>query len=468
MLDRLSQGRVILGMGRGFRGALFTAFEVPPEEKRDRFEAALQVMRRAWAGEAVAWEAGVGEAAPPTPVHVAPLPVQQPHPPLWVAAFGPKAVEQAGRLALPYLASPIESLAALEANYARHREALAGASVAVPVMRTLFVSRDAARVERARAGLAQQAAALAKAPASSLRRAAAADVADWAIVGEPDEVAEGDPPLPREARRHAPDRARADPGARARRDRGLAARDRGASALAPWQRRDLARAALEAQQALLVDPVRQPLALEPLQLVRLIALAQRLARLGHQQEAHVEVQMRGLAAVRRNRMDVEIERQRIGGVGQEAEALEPRFFARLAQRDLARVALAVGVAPELEPASELAMVGEQRLAVIGREDPRRRRDVSLAAAALEAIRMRQHEAADAPDDLGVVGASCDVACEQIDQEPAVHAQASVAAGAGAAITGAGAAPNVSLFASTRYHSQRAPSGSTDQTLFCFA
>ena len=191
VLDRLSQGRVILGMGRGFRGALFTAFEVPPEEKRDRFEAALQVMRRAWAGEAVAWEAGVGEAAPPTPVHVAPLPVQQPHPPLWVAAFGPKAVEQAGRLALPYLASPIESLAALEANYARHREALAGASVAVPVMRTLFVSRDAARVARARAGLAQQAAALAKAPASSLRRAAAAAVADWAIVGGPEEVAEG-------------------------------------------------------------------------------------------------------------------------------------------------------------------------------------------------------------------------------------------------------------------------------------
>jgi hypothetical protein len=91
-----------------------------------------------------------------------------------VAAFGPKAVDQAGRLGLPYLASPIESLAVLEVNYARPREALAGATVAVPVMRTLFVSRDAARVERARVELAQQAAALAKAPASSLRRAAAA------------------------------------------------------------------------------------------------------------------------------------------------------------------------------------------------------------------------------------------------------------------------------------------------------
>ena len=195
VLDRLSQGRVILGIGRGFRGALFTAFEVPREEKRDRFEAALQVMRRAWAGEPVAWEDGVGEGTAPSPVRVAPLPVQQPHPPLWVAAFGPKAVAQAGRLGLPYLASPIESLAALEQNYARHREALAaappGPPIAIPVMRTLFVSRDAARVERARAGLAEQAAALAKAPASSLRRAAAAVVADWAIVGGPDEVAEG-------------------------------------------------------------------------------------------------------------------------------------------------------------------------------------------------------------------------------------------------------------------------------------
>jgi alkanesulfonate monooxygenase SsuD/methylene tetrahydromethanopterin reductase-like flavin-dependent oxidoreductase (luciferase family) len=38
VLDRLSGGRVILGVGRGFRGALFTAFHVPAAEKRDRFE----------------------------------------------------------------------------------------------------------------------------------------------------------------------------------------------------------------------------------------------------------------------------------------------------------------------------------------------------------------------------------------------------------------------------------------------
>jgi alkanesulfonate monooxygenase SsuD/methylene tetrahydromethanopterin reductase-like flavin-dependent oxidoreductase (luciferase family) len=42
VLDRLSEGRVILGIGRGFRSELFTAFEVPPSEKRDRFRSALE------------------------------------------------------------------------------------------------------------------------------------------------------------------------------------------------------------------------------------------------------------------------------------------------------------------------------------------------------------------------------------------------------------------------------------------
>ena len=56
VLDRLSNGRVILGVGRGFRRGLFAAFEVPVAEKRDRFEAALEAMLAAWAGEPVAWE----------------------------------------------------------------------------------------------------------------------------------------------------------------------------------------------------------------------------------------------------------------------------------------------------------------------------------------------------------------------------------------------------------------------------
>ena len=191
VLDRLSGGRVILGVGRGFRGALFTAFEVPAAEKRDRFEANLQLIRDAWRGEPVAFEAD-GAGGAPKPVLLAPLPLQQPHPPIWVAAFGPKAVAQAGRLGLPYLASPIETLARLGENHARHREALPEPlRLAVPVMRTVFASRSAARLREVREALERQAAALARAPSPAFRSLAGANLEDWAIVGEPEAVADG-------------------------------------------------------------------------------------------------------------------------------------------------------------------------------------------------------------------------------------------------------------------------------------
>jgi alkanesulfonate monooxygenase SsuD/methylene tetrahydromethanopterin reductase-like flavin-dependent oxidoreductase (luciferase family) len=186
VLDRLSAGRVILGIGRGFRSELFSAFGVPSREKRDRFGAAVDAMLRAWRGEPVAFD-GEGGA----PVLLAPLPVQQPHPPLWVAAFGPKAVEQAGRLGLPYLASPIEPLDMLIDNYERHRSVSAEARAAcVPVMRTVFVCDDAHKARQVREGLAAQSAALLSSRAPALRRSGAADVAEVALVGSRAQVAD--------------------------------------------------------------------------------------------------------------------------------------------------------------------------------------------------------------------------------------------------------------------------------------
>lgn len=194
-LDRLSEGRVILGVGRGFRPAMFRAFDVPAREKRDRFEAALEIMRAAWRGEPVVEPDAEGTASEGPPVVLAPLPVQQPHPPIWVAGFGPKAVAQAGRLGFPYLASPIESQDVLLENYSRHREALAAANqpedLATPVMRTVFISRNSSVLARARAALVQQAAALASVKIASMRRHADAPVEEWALVGEPEEVADG-------------------------------------------------------------------------------------------------------------------------------------------------------------------------------------------------------------------------------------------------------------------------------------
>jgi alkanesulfonate monooxygenase SsuD/methylene tetrahydromethanopterin reductase-like flavin-dependent oxidoreductase (luciferase family) len=190
VLDRLSSGRVILGVGRGFRSDLFAAFDVPVREKRDRFQSALELMIRAWRGDPIATDGAGGQ-----PVRLAPLPVQQPHPPIWVAAFGPKAVDQAGRLGLPYLASPIEALETLRENYARHQEVFreggAARDLAVPIMRTVFICDDDACAKRVRDALATQTAALADSTAASIRRSATADVASFALIGSSAEVEDG-------------------------------------------------------------------------------------------------------------------------------------------------------------------------------------------------------------------------------------------------------------------------------------
>ena len=188
VLDRMSEGRVILGLGRGFQRSLFAAFEVPAREKRARFAANLELMRRAWAGEPVGYE----DPERRVPIHLHPRPLQQPHPPLWVAAFGPKAIEQAGRLGLPYLASPAEPLAALERNYALHASYLAepASDPTVPVMRSVFAARSPDLARRVSEALERQARRLGRAGRNRYARLSRGPVEDWALVGDPERIAE--------------------------------------------------------------------------------------------------------------------------------------------------------------------------------------------------------------------------------------------------------------------------------------
>jgi len=120
--------------------------------------------------------------------------VQNPHPPLWVAAFGPKALTQAARLGLPYLASPMESFDRLASNYQLHREMLIEhgnhSDLPVPIMRTVFTSSSSDSLRRVRESLAAQLQELKASASTMLRRRAQMAVEDWALVGTPAEVAE--------------------------------------------------------------------------------------------------------------------------------------------------------------------------------------------------------------------------------------------------------------------------------------
>ena len=176
VLDQLSGGRLILGLGRGFEKNMLSAFDVNPTEKRELLNRNLDVMKAAWAGGIVGSQA-IGAV-------MSPLPVQKPHPPIWMAAFGPKALAQAGKMGTPYLASPMESLQQLKDNYEIYNTALDQNSQPRPseivLMRTIFISDDKALCKQVTRDLAQL--------ASTLKFGNTAMEAAW-IVGNADEVA---------------------------------------------------------------------------------------------------------------------------------------------------------------------------------------------------------------------------------------------------------------------------------------
>ena len=177
-LDQLSGGRALIGLGRGFQRRMLEAFRVPPEEKRDRFDEALDRML-------ARWSEGVARAD-------AFAPHQRPHPPLAVAAFGAKGLAQAARRALPYLASPIETVAQIEENQQRHRAGFPdGAPTPLSlVMRTIFVCEDPRECERIRSRLASESpSARARLP-EAIRRAVEAPLEARALIGTPEEVVE--------------------------------------------------------------------------------------------------------------------------------------------------------------------------------------------------------------------------------------------------------------------------------------
>lgn len=104
MVDLLSNGRVQMGVGRGYQAIEFESFGLSLSEARDRFDEALNMILELWTGEEVHFEGkyyGTGH-----PVTLAPKPVQTPHPPVHVAAVSPETVEIYAARGLPILADP--------------------------------------------------------------------------------------------------------------------------------------------------------------------------------------------------------------------------------------------------------------------------------------------------------------------------------------------------------------------------
>ena len=98
-------------------------------------------------------------------------------------------------------------------------------------------------------------------------------------------------------------------------------------------------------------------------------------------EAHVVVPVRRLRAARRNQC-----RSRSNTPPSTRRPFRPDLLLRLAQRHAGQVAVAIGVAAQLQPAIQLAMVGQQDPLTVGGDQPGRAGEVARGQCAFAAIR----------------------------------------------------------------------------------
>jgi alkanesulfonate monooxygenase SsuD/methylene tetrahydromethanopterin reductase-like flavin-dependent oxidoreductase (luciferase family) len=157
LLDVLSGGRVNWGAGRGFSRGEFAAFGIPMEESAPRFRETVEIVLRAWREDRFAHS---GEYFQFDPVEVLPKPVQQPHPPVWMAATSESAIDWAASRGFSILMDPHCTRAELAAKRGRYGEQMAAAGFSaagrdIPMARLIAVASTAERAaEIARRGAA--------------------------------------------------------------------------------------------------------------------------------------------------------------------------------------------------------------------------------------------------------------------------------------------------------------------------
>jgi alkanesulfonate monooxygenase SsuD/methylene tetrahydromethanopterin reductase-like flavin-dependent oxidoreductase (luciferase family) len=129
-LDAITHGRMIFGVGLGYRPEECAAFGITMQERVPRFLEALDVIKRLWAEDELEHH-GRFYTLPRIRSTIRPL--QVPHPPIWMAANQAVAVRRTGRLGYTWVMNPHVTTDALSKQLDEYRAALDAHGHAFPV-----------------------------------------------------------------------------------------------------------------------------------------------------------------------------------------------------------------------------------------------------------------------------------------------------------------------------------------------
>jgi alkanesulfonate monooxygenase SsuD/methylene tetrahydromethanopterin reductase-like flavin-dependent oxidoreductase (luciferase family) len=122
-LDIVSNGRVEFGTGRSVTEIELGGFNVRPDDSREMWEEALDIIVKAWKTEPLEHQ---GKRLTIPPRSVIPKPIQTPHPPIWLAGTSPESAALAGARGLGALCLNFSAEQARD-NLQVYRQAIAEA-----------------------------------------------------------------------------------------------------------------------------------------------------------------------------------------------------------------------------------------------------------------------------------------------------------------------------------------------------
>jgi alkanesulfonate monooxygenase SsuD/methylene tetrahydromethanopterin reductase-like flavin-dependent oxidoreductase (luciferase family) len=143
-LDIVCDGRLIVGLGSGYAPAEFDYLDVAYEERFRRLAEGIDLMRLAWQPEPFDFEGEFWTLRNATP-HV--LPLQRPHPPIWMGAMRPIGIRRAARLGDAWMVTPETPFWEAEEGwkmFTTERAKRGREPVRVPMRREIVLGRDRA------------------------------------------------------------------------------------------------------------------------------------------------------------------------------------------------------------------------------------------------------------------------------------------------------------------------------------
>ena len=103
LLDLLSNGRAVFSAGRGYDAREYAIFQVDYERSPDIFFEGLDIIEQAWTQDKVSYE---GDFYRFPECSITPRPVQQPHPPIYVACFSEPTLRRAAKAGYNVIFAP--------------------------------------------------------------------------------------------------------------------------------------------------------------------------------------------------------------------------------------------------------------------------------------------------------------------------------------------------------------------------